>query len=118
MRVLNLHNLGLKRQLVHGHRSLGQTCASHQTPTLNSQKLLTEINGSQMPNSSRMRKLGGGTGFKGEGVGTVPKSSIICARSVCRESCRFLSPVGKVLTFPSLPEIQGKKQSLTYPRRR
>ena len=57
--------LGPRRQQLLGHLSLGQTCASHQEPTLNSQKQLPEITGSQMPSSFRMWKLGGGMGFKG-----------------------------------------------------
>ena len=37
--------LGPRRQQILGHLSLGQTCASHQAPTLYSQKQLPEITG-------------------------------------------------------------------------
>ena len=63
-----------RRQHLLGHLSLGQICASRQTPTLNSKKQLPEMTGSQMPSSSRMWKLGGATGFKRKEWVQTPKS--------------------------------------------
>ena len=66
--------LGPRRQQLLGHLSLGQTCASHQAPTLTSRKQLREITGRQMPSSSMMWRLGGGTGIKGKEWGQSPKA--------------------------------------------